>query len=129
MPGKFSRNGGKVALGTLPLDSWLALCITAPTADTLGMEYSAVGYARRPCRLNLLPTDTDPPVVSNLSGVTFGPFLDNLGEEVGWVMMMQNEAGGTPVQMRAFWELDEPKTPDVGDTLILDVGALTLHCS
>jgi hypothetical protein len=129
MPGMFSRNGGKLALAQIPLDSWLALCVTPPNISALGMEYDAVGYTRKPIRMNLAPTDTDPPAISNLGGATFGPFIDAVGATIGWVMMMLVESGGGLVQMRAFWELDEHRTPAVGDTLVLDVGALVLTCA
>jgi hypothetical protein len=129
MPGKFSRTGGKLALGTVPLDVFLALCVTEPTPIALGAEYAAAGYERKVTRVRLPPTDTDPPEISNFQAVTFGPFTDDTGDTVGWIMAMPAAAGGTAVNMIAFWELDEHRTPERGDTLVLDVGALVLNCS
>ena len=129
MPGKFSRTGGKIALSTMPVDVYLALITTPAAPDALGAEYSAEGYVRKVQRFAQPATDTDPPALLNGQGVVWGPFTNDTGEEVVGVMAMQAVAGGTYVNMIAFWDLDEPRTPEVGDTLVLDVGALALTCS
>lgn len=125
MPGKFSRNGGVVGLSTVPLDCFLALCVTPPAVSALGAEYGAEGYARRPVR-RTPPAPTDPPTIKNDHGLTFGPFGADTGDTVGWVMLMTVANGGGPFQMVAFWELDEHRTPEEGDALVLDPGALEL---
>lgn len=127
MPGKFARCGGQTALSTIPLDTYLALCTTAPTPDALGAELAVNGYVRRPVR-RTAPSSSDPPAIHNSHVVIFGPFPDG-APEVGWLMMMDAPAGGTALNMLAFWELDDPRRPAPEEALILETGALELTCS
>jgi hypothetical protein len=127
MPGKFSRNGGQLALLTVQPNAWLALCTTPPGVQLLGTEYAATGYARQLVPMGL-PTETDPPTLTNPGQVTFGPFTANVGDTVTHAMLMAAQLGGTQANMIHFWELDLARTPAQGDTLVLDPGNLVIIC-
>lgn len=133
MAGEFSRLGkqrgldaadGRVSVSTFT--PFIALNTSAPTDSTLGGEYTATGYARQSVAFSA-PTAADPPVTSNSGGLTFGPFTTNTGATISYASLMDGVSGGTALaNMYIWWTLTTAKTPAVGDSATVAVGAITV---
>ena len=126
MAGDATRAAKIEALDTILMTSgspFLALCTSPPSANALGTEYAATGYARQAVTWNAV-TNADPPVATSSGALTFGPFTAGTGATITHVALMDAVSGGTAAHMRAFWELDEPVTPATSDTFDLVDGEL-----
>jgi hypothetical protein len=103
--------------------TYLALFITAPDDTGAGTEITTAGtngYSRQAVTWGA--PSGDPSVAANTNLITFGAFSSNL-PEVPHLALMSAATGGT---MLYYWTADAPKDPDNGDSITVDIGALTM---
>jgi hypothetical protein len=129
VPGQFSFTQSVSALANAwPLDVALALMTSQPTDTSPGNEYTAQGYNRTNVRRTTLPVPAPPAHYENLDAAAFGPFGPlGVGATIRWIVAFAPVSHPIfPNQMVMYWELDDPKTPLSGDSLLVDIGALAM---
>lgn len=104
----------------------IVLCTSAPASNTIGTEYGATGYARQAVTFSA-PTAADPPVTSNTSLLTFGPFTAGTGAQITHAELVVASAGtiDAATEMYYYWTLTTPKTPGTGDSATIAIDGLT----
>lgn len=134
MAGQFSRLGKQRALDAVTgraqpatYTAEIVLCTSAPTDSTIGTEYGATGYARQTITFSA-PTAADPPVTSNTALITFGPFTAGTGATITHAELVFAAAGTIDplTEMTGWWVLTTSKTPGVGDSATIAIGAFSL---
>lgn len=107
--------------------TYLALLTAAPTVSSTPAtmtEYTGTGYTR-PTMAMSAPSGT-PRVTSNTAALTIGPITAGAGATVShWAEV--SSASGTTGTMRAQGDWATGRTPAVGDSLTVAIGAVTVQ--
>ena len=107
--------------------TYLELLTAAPTASsTLATvaEYAGVGYTRQAIAMST-PSGT-PRVTSNTAALTLGPITSGAGATIThWAIV--SAVSGTTGDIVAQGDWATARTPGVGDSLTVAIGAVTVQ--
>jgi len=135
MAGKLSYVGAGYALdivtgraaGPGARTTYLALLTAAPTAATTPAtmtEYAPTGGYSRQAMAMGTPAGT-PRVAANTAALTFGPFTGTVtGTVTHWAEV--SSASGTTGDLVSYGDFASSRTPAVGDSLSVAIGAITV---
>lgn len=114
-----------VLLGATPTRPASVLCglsIGAPSSTSNSEVGAGSGYARAAPTFGAAGTPASSGSASNNAAMTFGPFSSS--QVISGLFLIDNTALATATNQLWFGNLSTVRTPLVGDSLVINVGAL-----
>lgn len=133
MAGKLTYAGAAVALdavtGRQTVNSrtvYLALLTAAPDEETTLSTMSEASFTYTRPAVSFDAPSGGPVFTDNTSQVSIGPLADADGEEEVTHWALVTAASGTSGDVLAYGDWDTPRSPNLGDTLVLGAGDLDI---
>jgi|SRR6516162_1676655 len=112
------------AAPTRPASVLVGLSIGAPSSTSNSEVGAGSGYARAAPSFGAAGTPASSGSASNNAAMTFGPFSSS--QVISGLFLIDNAALATATNALWFGNLSTVRTPLVGDSLVIAVGALQI---